>query len=254
MNLSNNGSRYGMTQYCSPRDFELAGRTLTLTGDGAACCSEKDQACCSTVTLTFHDEKFLTCKAGDEELYSAYEALKIDEQAHLVFYGTEDLRAAVIDFANGAAAVSCGEPGSWCFLKISGPEDAAASAGTSAGNAAEPALPGFTEDMTGTHIRWIPGFEHWLDLRFTAPDACEICFSPRIDRPREAAAACIHIRGGLYLTEVNRTSPMWSDMPQGYARIILLQDYTRLLFVGGIYSPVLNDLKLISGYGADPET
>ena len=240
MNLSNNGSRYGMTQYCSPRDFELAGRTLTLTGDG--------QECCAAVTLTFHDEKFLTCKAGDEELYSTYEALKIDEHAHLVFFGTEDLRTAVIDFANGAAAVSCGEPGSWCFLKIEG-----VPAADTAGNAAEPSFPGFTEDMTDTHIRWIPGFERWLDLRFTAPDACEICFSPRIDRPRSASASCIHIRGGLYLTEVNRTSPMWSDMPQGYARIILLQDYTRLLFVGGIYSPVLNDLKLISGYGADPE-
>ncbi|MBQ1400045.1 MAG: hypothetical protein IIY83_05935 [Lachnospiraceae bacterium] len=229
MNKTNNGSRYGMTQYCSPRDLEFAGKTLTLTGEGGP------------VTLTFHDEKFLTCAAGGEELYSSYEALKAADGAHLVFFGTKDLKVAVIDEVNASAALSLGEPGSYIFLKIEG----AAAAGAE--------TPGFTDEMTDTHIRWIPAFEKYLELRFTAPDACEISFSPRKDRPRAAQAACIRIREGLYLTEVNRTSPMWSDMPQGYSRIVLLQDYKRLLFAGGIYSPVLNDLKLLSGYGADPE-
>ena len=35
MNMTNNGSHYGFTQYCWPLDYELSGRTFSLRAENA---------------------------------------------------------------------------------------------------------------------------------------------------------------------------------------------------------------------------
>ena len=70
MNKTNDGSRYGITQYRWPLDYELAGREFTLR-------SEKAE-----YRLCFQDREFTECNG----ILSQYEALKIDEDTHIVFF------------------------------------------------------------------------------------------------------------------------------------------------------------------------
>ena len=75
MNKTNTGKHYGFTQYCYPKDFELSGRKITLVSGNGSC------------TLNFIDRSFIeyTDKSGDT--LSQYEALKLDDDTHMVFFG-----------------------------------------------------------------------------------------------------------------------------------------------------------------------
>ncbi len=221
MNKTNDGSRYGITQYRWPLDYELAGREFTLR-------SEKAE-----YRLRFQDREFTECNG----VLSQYEALKIDDDTHIVFFG-ETISTAVLDLKNGTAAVG-GDDGKYDFCLVEG-------------FAASAALPGYTDEMTGTHVRWYFGSGRYLEHEYTESGKCRCTWSPRTERPRTRDAVCVKISEGKYLTEINGTSPFRTDMPQGFSKLILLQDYDKLMTVGCIYSPVLNEFRLISGYAMDP--
>ena len=222
MNITHNGENYGATQYRWALDFELAGRTFTITSEQGS------------HILAFQDREFVDC----DGVLSQYEALKLESDLHAVFFG-ETLTVAVLDLGRGTAVISAGEKGCYEFCRIGGFDGGAP-------------LPGYTDEMTGTHVRWTIGCGRYIEHEYLADGKCRSVWSPRTDQPRTLPACFVKLADGLYLTEVNGTSPFHTDLPQGYSRVVMVQDYEHLLTVGCIYSPRLNDFRLISGYGMEP--
>ena len=222
MNKTHDGSNYGMTQYRWALDFELAGRAFVLRAENAV------------YELAFQDKEFIECNG----VLSQYEALKLDADLHVVFFG-ETVTAAVLDLARGTAVISAAEPGKYDFCRIDGIDTTVE-------------LPAYTDEMTGTHVRWYFGCERFMEHEYLADGKCRCVWSPRTDRPRLAPASYVRLSDSKYLVELNRCSPLHTDMPQGFSRIILVQDWQRLLTVGCIYSPVLNEFRLVSGYAMEP--
>lgn len=222
MNKTHDGSNYGMTQYRWALDYELAGRAFVLRAENAV------------YELAFQDKEFVDCNG----VLSQYEALKLDADLHVVFFG-ETVTAAVLDLARGTAVISAAEQGQYDFCRIDGFDTGAE-------------LPAYTDAMTGTHVRWFFGCERFMEHEYLADGKCRCVWSPRIDRPRLAPASYVRLSDSKYLVELNRCSPLHTDMPQGFSKIILLQDWQRLLTVGCIYSPVLNEFRLVSGYAMEP--
>ena len=223
MNMTNDGSRYGLTQYRWPFDFELAGRTLTLSA------GERDYR------LEFQDREFVTC----DGVLSQYQALKLGGEVHFAVFG-ETLAAAVLDFGQGVAVFRPDGAAEWVSCRIAGCGDGTAP------------LPERTDEMTGTHVKWVFGCGRWIEHEYLPEGRCRCVWSPRADRARTWPAQCVKLGGGRYLAEVDGTSPFRTDTPQGYSTLILVQDYDRLLTVGCIYSPTLNDFQMISGYALEP--
>jgi len=222
MNKTHDGSNYGMTQYRWALDFELAGRTIVLRSASAA------------YELKFQDKEFIECGG----VLSQYEALKLDDDLHVVFFG-ETITTAVLDLARGTAVISTGAAGEYDFCRVEGFDGGAE-------------LPGYTEEMEGTHVRWYLGCERYMEHEYLAEGKCRCAWTPRVDRPRIAPATYIRLSEGRYLVELNRCSPLHTDMPQGFSKVVLVQDWQHMLTVGCIYSPVLNEFRLVSGYAMEP--
>ncbi len=226
MNRSNTGKHYGFTQYCYPRDFELTGRRITLTSEAGSC------------TLDFADRSFVEYRDGEEEILSQYEALKLEDNTHIVFFG-EYMTAAVLDFESGHAVISDSRGEGYTFCKIEG-------------CAEKGDMPEYTGDMAGTHVRWYFGYERFIENRYNDDGTCDCSWSPRVDKSRNIPAKYIRVKDGVYLCQLDSTSPFRTDIPQGFSKIVMLQDYKHLETVGCIYSPVLNEWRLISGYAMPP--
>ena len=143
MNKTHDGKNYGMTQYCWPHDFELAGRTITLRSDA------------HSYVLRFQDREFIECGG----VLSQYEALKLDSDLHVVFFG-ETITTAVLDLAGGTAVISIGESGQYDFCRVDGFDGSAE-------------LPSYTDEMTGTHVRWYFGCERYMEHEYL-PDGADI--------------------------------------------------------------------------------
>ena len=227
MNKTNNGGHYGFTQYCNPKDYELSGRHFVLRS------SE------NTYELYFNDKSFVEYRDKENNILSQYEALKLDDSTHIVFFG-EYISTVILDLENGLATISTDNAGQYDFCTIEGYNNSGR-------------LHCYTQDMAGTHVRWYFGCERYIENVYNDDGTCSCVWSPRTDRVRKIPAAYIHIKDGMYLCELNSTSPFRTDIPQGFSKIVMLQCYKRLLTVGCIYSPVLNEFRLISGYAMFPQ-
>ena len=223
MNKTHDGKNYGMTQYCWPHDFELAGRTILLRSDTR------------TYELCFQDREFIECGG----VLSQYEALKLDSDLHVIFFG-ETITTAVLDLALGTAAISTDETGTYDFCRVDGFDGSAA-------------LPSYTDEMTGTRVRWFFGCRRFMEHEYLDGGKCRCGWSPCADRARVAPATYIKLSEGKYLVELNRCSPRNTDMPQGYSKIVLVQDWMHLLTVGCIYNPMVNEFLPVSGYAMAAE-
>ena len=224
MNKTNDGSRYGLTQYRWPLDYELAGRSFTLSSARGS------------FSLAFRDREFVDC----DGVLSQYQALKLDADTHFAVFG-ETLAVAVLDLKNDVAALRPDGRDVWRFCRIEDPDRGSTAS-----------LPVLTDEMTGTHVRWNFGAGRYVEQRCQSSSECRCVWSPRTDRPRTLPAAYIRLGENKYLTEVDGTSPFRTDMPQSFSKLILAQDYDRLLTVGCVYSPVLNEFRMISGYAMEP--
>ncbi len=222
MNITHDGKKYGITQYRWAHDYELAGRTFVLRSAQAA------------YELKFLDKEFVECGG----VLSQYEALKLDSDLHAVFFG-ETITTAVLDLARGPAVISTGEAGTYDFCRVDG-------------FAENVELPGYTDEMTGTHVRWYFGYERYMEHEYMDDGKCRCVWSPRTDRPRMAPASYVKLSDGKYLVELNRCSPFQTDMPQGFTKVVLVQDWVHLLTVGCIYNPIINEFRLVSGYAMEP--
>ncbi|MBR4742854.1 MAG: hypothetical protein IK082_01540, partial [Oscillospiraceae bacterium] len=174
-----------------------------------------------------------------EESLSQYEALKLDNDTHIVFFG-DYITVAVLDLANGSAVISDGKGEAYDFCGIDGFERRGL-------------IPSYTDEMTDTRVKWFFGFERYLENTYHGDGTCTCVWSPRTNKPRKVPARYIRIKDATYLCQLDSTSPFRTDIPQGFSKIVMLQTYDRLLTVGCIYSPVLNEWKLVSGYAMPAE-
>lgn len=223
MNKTNNGSHYGFTQYCYPHDYELSRKAFVLRSPSG------------TYTLEFSDESFINYSDSNGTVLSQYEALKLDDNTHIAFFG-EHITTVVFDFKNGLATISKNADGEYDFCTIDGFKNDSG------------ALHGYTDEMTGTYVKWFFGCDRYIENLYKKDGTCKCVWSPRTDKPRTIPAAYIRIMDGIYLCELNCTSPFRADIPQGFSKIVMLQCYKHLLTVGCIYSPTLNEFRLVSGY------
>lgn len=225
MNKANCGEKYGITQYARAHSYELAGKTLMYTDDTG-----------NNYVLEFIDKTTVNYTKNDVSEMSQYEAQKINASVFLVSFGLV-FRAAVIDIKNGIAVFTNDVAGEFVFCKAS----------NCTGN-----LPTETEDMTGTFVKWVFGYNRYLLNTYLEDKKCKCVWSPREDRPRTIPATYIKVGEGLYLVELNSTSPFYTDFTQGFSRMLMLQDYDRMSFIGAFHSPATNETIMVSGYGLDP--
>lgn len=227
MYKSNNGNHYGFTQYARPHSFELVGKKLAFVSEDN-----------TKYSFDFIDKTTVNYEhSGNDEL-SQYEAVKISADIFFISFGLK-FRAMVYDSSTGLAAITCESPGEYVFCRAEG--------------SANP-LYARTEDMTGTAVRWVFGCDRYLLHEYLADGKCRCTWSPRTERTRLIPATYIHIKDGVYFVELNSTSPFNTDFPQDASRIVMLQDYDGMLFVGAANAPIRNDTVMVAGYGLAPET
>ncbi|MBQ4040643.1 MAG: MoaF N-terminal domain-containing protein [Oscillospiraceae bacterium] len=226
MNRTHDGKNYGISQYARPKSFELAGKTLRF-----------EDAAGNKFEFEFLDKHTLNFTADEKAELSQYEAVKLTADVFFVSFGIK-FKAAVIDVSAGLAAVS-GAAGEYIFLRK---ENSAAE------------FYDYTDNMIGTYVRWVFGCDRFLLNEYLEDGKCSCVWSPRTERKRIIKASYIHIKDGIYLVELNGTSPFYTDIPQGMSRMVLLQNYDQMTFVGCLNSPVTNESITVGGYGLAPET
>jgi hypothetical protein len=230
MNHANNGDRYGFSQYRFPLSYQLKGCRFDLTDTNGA-----------KYALYFADSQFMTFSSGHSEPeLSAYQCLKLDDDTYFVSYGAT-LHTAVIDLSNGLAALIGEKENNYVFCTASGFPD---------GKIA----PSFTDEMTGTAVRWVFGCNRYIKQIYCGENTCRCSWSPFDDKYRDAPTTYIKIKDGIYLCDVRRDPPMGADMPQGYGRLIMLQDFDHMLLVGCTFAAHTNERILVSAYGDFIET
>ena len=154
---------------------------------------------------------------------SAYEALKIEKDTYFVSFGDS---AAVIDESCGRALFItpdgydfCGD-GKWTF----------------------------TDNMTGTGIRWYLGSEKYTDHIYFAPDKARVSWSPLAEDYGVFPAKYTFIKDGIYLVDIAAEVPSGVCAPEGYDRALFLEDYEHVMLVGCLMGKGVSPIA-VSGYG-----
>ncbi len=223
MNYTHDGKKYGFTQYRAPLAFDLYGREFQL------CSPAADYA------LRFDDRGFVTL--GESRSYC--ETLKNSNDLYICIFG-ERLSYLVLDLEAGTAVLKREPETETEFLTVEGCQPAA--------------LPGLTEEMGGTAVRWNFGCGRFLEHVYHEDGSCTCVWSPRADKPKTFKTARYYkIRDSFYLVELDAAGPFNTDIPVGYSTVVLLQDYDRLVADGLVYSPALNDCLTVSAYGTAPQ-
>ncbi|MEV6349728.1 MoaF N-terminal domain-containing protein [Actinoplanes sp. NPDC051851] len=218
MTLANTGEQHGIGQYRFPRSYFLTGKSYGLTAaDGAR------------IRLEFLDRERVRI---DGEL-SFFDCVPAAEDVYFVSLLVA-ARFIVLDLKRGHAVVV---DDTLAFFAIDGLRDA--------GDIAA----GLTDEMTGTSVRWHLGAERYLDQQYVSDKESRLAWSPRPDKARSCRTAFAALGDGLFLIEADNHAVPGLDVPQGLARLVMVQDFHRVLVTGCAYSSVFNDRILFSGYG-----
>ena len=201
-NLCNDGSKYGITQYRYPLNYELAGEKFEL-----AC------ECGKEFTLEFLCEKNLRFEGA---VYP-YEALKAGPKLYFVLF---NYTWAVVDL--NAKAVTVNIDGDICCTTIKGAEGAAAH--TFAG-----------DEMVGTKLGWIFGYGRMLTQDFIGEDRVKAAWSPKDEKFAKNAYRAVKIGGPYYLVDMKTDTLSKVCAPFFTDHVVLLQDYDRCMAFGAIY-------------------
>lgn len=226
MNQTNNGAKYGITQYAHPHAFEFAGRTLSFHDEKG-----------NDYVLEFLDTHTLRYRAPGINELSQYEAVKLDAVTYLISFGLV-FRAVVLDMETGCAAFTKEEKGEYVFCY---------------GNVSEQKF-SYTDEMTGTKVRWVYGCDRSMLNEHIGEGKCRCAWSPRQDIMRTVPVTEIKLKHGFYLVEINSTFPRNTDFPSSFTRTLMVQNYDKMEFVGCMYSPTTNQTIMTGGYGLAPDT
>ena len=223
MNYGNNGAKYGIDQYRFARNFDLKDKSFTIAADGKN----------YTLSFTGRDKAAFDSGGGGQEC--DYECQKIEADTYFVRFGDS---FAVLELGAGAATLIL--PGGYVFGAVAVP-----------GKAPAAALHGFTDEMTGTGVRWVFGCYKFTDQVYFSTDKCRAAWSPKESEFAEYAAKYIKIKDGIFLVDVAGAVPEGVCAPAGCDRILMLQDYEHTMFTGCATGK--SGAMMISGYGEFPD-
>ena len=223
MNMANDGAKYGVDQYRFAHNYDLKSKSFTVTADDVK------------YTLTIMDRKKLMFGSTKGEESFDYECLKIEADTYFILFGSN---VAVIELARGMATLILQE--GYIFGAVDIP-----------GRMALVNFHSLSEDVVGTAVRWVLGCDKYVNHIYLSKDNCRAAWSPEGEIFSDYAAKYVKIKDGIYLVDVTGPIPDSAHAPSGSNRMIALQDYDHMMFVGCIFrgeSPMM-----ISGYGEFPE-
>ena len=214
-NLCHDGSNYGITQYRYPHNYELVGKKFTLV------CSK----CGREFALEFLCKKNLNF----EGTVYPYEALKAGPKVYFVLF---DYTWMVVDL--NTQAVTFRSEDTIVYTTVKGAEGAAPHAPAG-------------DEMVGTKLGWIFGYNRMLTQDFISEDRVKAAWSPRDQKFAENAYTAVKVGGPYYLVDMKTDvlskvcAPFFTD------HVVLLQDYDHCMAFGAIYGKGFEPM-LVTGY------
>ena len=223
MNLANDGAKYGADQYRFAHNYDLASKNYIISAGVVK------------YNLAFTDRSTLTFDSGKGAESFEYECLKIEDDTYFVRFGTQ---IAAIELSQGLATLIL--PQGHVFGSIELP-----------GQSVPNSLHSPTDEMIGTSVQWVLGCDKYVNHIYSGADMCRTAWSPDSDNFTDLPTKYVKIKDGIYLVDVEGAIPDNASPPSGSNRMIALQDYDHMMFVGCILgkAPPL----VISGYGEFPE-
>lgn len=230
-NLANNAAQYGIGQYRFARNYELAGKALTIEAEGKA------------YTLA------LNC--GGEAVFNGkkcvWEAEKLSSALYFVRF---DLNCGVFCLEGGQAVLCLhGRKTPLCgaiqgFDKVE--------------------LPTLTGDMAGTKVRWVFGVNRYVNHEYYAKSKLRSAWSRNTVRtgsgrtfrddweakPEDYTVEeikAVKFGGPFYLADISTQVPEGVCAPAGMTRLVLLEDYDHMMTVGCAFGKDMEPI-LLAGY------
>ena len=225
MNIANDGSKYGVSQYRFAHNYDLRDKSFTIIYDARK------------YTLSFKGRDTISFDDGKGGEIDACECLKIEAETYFIRFGSN---YAVFDLEAGAATLALA--GEHVVGSIEAPGVPAAAAG---------ALHGYSDEMTGTGVRWMLGCFRFTDHIYFCADKARASWSPKEKDFKDYDAKYIKIKEGIFLVDVTGVVPGGACAPEGCDHVIMLQDYEHMMFVGCVTSK--SGPVMISGYGEFPD-
>jgi hypothetical protein len=203
-NLSNNGEKYGITQYRFSHNYELAKKEFVLS-DGA-----------TKHTLTFKCKKL----AAIDGVECQYESLKLEKKTYLVRLG---FNVAVVDLRQGLITLIMGKE--YFYGKIEGADIPEGAAHIDAG-----------DEMLETNVAWHLGCNRFVWHEFIEKGSVRVRWSPNPESKNDLPCKATKINYPIFLVDIEGYGPFYSDAPKLLERCIFLQDYDHMMTVGVIFA------------------
>ncbi|MDR0469472.1 MAG: hypothetical protein LBH09_05810 [Peptococcaceae bacterium] len=223
MNYANDGAKYGVDQYRFAHNYDLIDQQLVIN------------SCDKKYTFSFTSRDKLTFDSGAGEQIFDCECLKIEADTYFVRFGAD---LAVFDISQGLATLALS--GGYVFGAVEIPDRGTPDASHH-----------FTDEMTGTGVRWVLGCAKYTDRIYISADQCRAAWAPESEVFSAYQAKYVKIKDGIYLVDVTGPVPDGACAPAGCDRIIALEDYEHMLLAGCVFSK--SGAMMIGGYGEFPE-
>jgi len=229
-NLANNGEKYGIGQYRFAHNYELQGKELEISAEGKSFILNF----ASQTEVVFNGESI------------AWECEKMAMGLFFVRFGEN---CGVFCFNQGKAAL---------YLKDT-PVIVGKLAGFEPETLPEPAGDG----MVGTNVRWIFGVNRWVDHDYCAVGEVKSVWSRNTVNagsirtfrdnwePKEAdykteKLDALHFGKTFYVVDVQAEVPAGVCAPAEMKRLVLLEDYDRMMTVGCAFGDM--EPIMLAGY------
>jgi len=214
-NLSNMGSKYGVSQYRFALNYELVGKEL-LVSDGSI-----------SHSIKFKNTKYAEFDGSEYD----YEALKLEASTYFVRIG---YYVAVLDYSQGLVTVICGKD--YFYGKMDGTTVAAGIGHLDAG-----------DKMLGTSVAWYLGCERYVWHEFREEGMCRVRWSPKPALKNDLPCKALVVKYPIFLVDITGYGPFRTDAPAVLERSVFLQDYDHMLTVGCLFGGGETPI-MVSGY------
>jgi len=216
--LSNTADHHGIGQYRFPLNYELVGKEFTIwEGDRSH-------------RLSFIRKDYMELDGNGND----FESLKIEATTYFVRIG---FNVAVVDLGQGLITLIQGD--TYFHGKIE-----------NFVNAGSPESAGHTEapdDMIGTSVAWVLGFERYVVHEFIEKGECRISWSPLDTAKKNHPCKTVKIKEPIYLVDIRGIVPYHVCADVLTTRFIALQDYEHMMTVGCLMGRGISP-TMISGY------
>lgn len=213
MNKTNDGGKYGFTQYRFPHNYDLDGCMFTLF-------SSED-----SLNIEFISKTIVSINGTKY----TYENMKIEKDIYFVLAGN---LVFVLDNAEKNALLIKGNE--YIFYS----------------ETKEKNTWSLTDNMAGTGVKWVFGFNRYVNHIYYN-DKCKVQWVGVGNEFEEYASKFIYLRDGFYLVDITAPIPEKNGLPKESYRIIMLQDYERVVFTGCVFGR--EETAAVSGYGKFPD-